>query len=288
MNIIYLLFFQESTHWTKQIRTRQYNYYSYFRFVVVFAFFPGFASLALAISFAFSDTWTMHHPRPLAMISSLISMLDRRLRWALVRTTWDESEGGFDGGTWFSMSDDVRTVEIYFSGSNHYTSTGIVVRTTKINFHKNLCNCRGGVLQGQGQQLPVCQLRQYHHSSTRLGGERGWCSPHWDRWPLRLPKLRWKLREECFQLYWFIEWWKWEMILLIWRVVHIHVVEKRQEPRPIVRWKRWRYRILYSRPRHDQMVGMGGADERVWCWLWRGDNVWWLNGDSRLILPCSI
>ena len=26
-------------------------------------------------------------------------------------------------------------VEIYFSGSNHYTSTGIVVRTTKINFH---------------------------------------------------------------------------------------------------------------------------------------------------------
>ena len=27
-------------------------------------------------------------------------------------------------------------VEIYFSGSNHYTSTGIVVRTTKINFHR--------------------------------------------------------------------------------------------------------------------------------------------------------
>ena len=27
------------------------------------------------------------------------------------------------------------SVEIYFSGSNHYTSTGIVVRTTKINFH---------------------------------------------------------------------------------------------------------------------------------------------------------
>ena len=26
-------------------------------------------------------------------------------------------------------------VEIYFSGSNHYTSAGIVVRTTKINFH---------------------------------------------------------------------------------------------------------------------------------------------------------
>ena len=26
-------------------------------------------------------------------------------------------------------------VEIYFSGPNHHTSTGIVVRTTKINFH---------------------------------------------------------------------------------------------------------------------------------------------------------
>ena len=28
------------------------------------------------------------------------------------------------------------TVEIYFSDSNHYTSTGIVVRTTKINFNR--------------------------------------------------------------------------------------------------------------------------------------------------------
>ena len=26
-------------------------------------------------------------------------------------------------------------MEIYFSGPNHYTSAGIVVRTTKINFH---------------------------------------------------------------------------------------------------------------------------------------------------------
>ena len=26
-------------------------------------------------------------------------------------------------------------VEIYFSGSNHYTSAGIVVRTAKINFN---------------------------------------------------------------------------------------------------------------------------------------------------------
>ena len=26
-------------------------------------------------------------------------------------------------------------MEIYFSGPNHYTSAGMVVRTTKINFH---------------------------------------------------------------------------------------------------------------------------------------------------------
>ena len=32
------------------------------------------------------------------------------------------------GGLW-------RNVEIYFSGSNHYTSIGVVVRTTKINFN---------------------------------------------------------------------------------------------------------------------------------------------------------
>ena len=28
-----------------------------------------------------------------------------------------------------------QSVEIYFSGPNHYTSAGIVVRTTKINFN---------------------------------------------------------------------------------------------------------------------------------------------------------
>ena len=30
------------------------------------------------------------------------------------------------------------SVEIYFSGSNHYISTGIVVRTTKINFNRQV------------------------------------------------------------------------------------------------------------------------------------------------------
>ena len=30
------------------------------------------------------------------------------------------------------------SVEIYFSGSNHYTSAGIVVRTTKINFNRQV------------------------------------------------------------------------------------------------------------------------------------------------------
>ena len=33
-------------------------------------------------------------------------------------------------------------VEIYFSGSNHYTRAGIVVRTTKINFH--IVSCSSG------------------------------------------------------------------------------------------------------------------------------------------------
>ena len=33
------------------------------------------------------------------------------------------------------------TVGIYFSGSNHYTSAGIVVRTTKINSNSDVrCN----------------------------------------------------------------------------------------------------------------------------------------------------
>ena len=36
----------------------------------------------------------------------------------------------------------VPLVEIYFSGSNHYTSTGIVVRTTKINFNKHTMGYR--------------------------------------------------------------------------------------------------------------------------------------------------
>ena len=44
-------------------------------------------------------------------------------------------------------------VEIYFSGSNHYTSAGIVVRTTKINF--NIKEAKDPMVHGSSPAVVV-------------------------------------------------------------------------------------------------------------------------------------